>query len=432
MMVARRRIGNRDIAVLQPGQVIWDGEVSGFGARRQKSATVTYVMIYRTHEGRQRWYTIGPHGAWTPISARKEAKRLQQDMGRTPDPAADKMAKRKAKAVSELCDLYMVDVKAGRVLTRNKQSKKQSTILTDAGRIERHIKPLLGRMPVSAITASDVETFMQHVAEGKTATPKPIKTKNLRGRANVRGGQGTASRTVGLLGAIFTYAVKHKLRQDNPVRGVARYGGNKRTRRLADEEYAAASLALRKAENLHVWPPAIDLVQFLLLTGWRRGEGVGLRWSEIDLARRTATLGDTKTGESIRPLSRAACDILKRQPNRNKPNAPVFLATRGEGPMLGFAKLWKKIAALGHVPSDITPHVFRHSFASQASDLGFSEPTIAALIGHKGRSMTSRYIHAADAVLLAAADAVAKRILELMGERHDGVVFELKAGARSA
>jgi integrase len=49
----------------------------------------------------------------------------------------------------------------------------------------------------------------------------------------------------------------------------------------------------------------------------------------------------------------------------------------------------------------------RHSFASLAGDLGYSEPAIAALIGHKGRTTTSRYVHAADAVLLSTTDAVA-------------------------
>ena len=79
----------------------------------------------------------------------------------------------------------------------------------------------------------------------------------------------------------------------------------------------------------------------------------------------------------------------------------------------------------------MTPHTLRHSFASLAGDLGYSEPTIAALIGHKGRSITSRYVHAADAVLLAAADAVANRTAELMGDsRSRGEVIELrKAGA---
>ena len=83
--------------------------------------------------------------------------------------------------------------------------------------------------------------------------------------------------------------------------------------------------------------------------------------------------------------------------------------------MNGFPKFWARVAELGALPSDVTPHTLRHSFASIAGDLGYSESTIGALIGHKGRSITSRYVHAADAVLLAAADAVADKISALMG-----------------
>jgi integrase len=82
--------------------------------------------------------------------------------------------------------------------------------------------------------------------------------------------------------------------------------------------------------------------------------------------------------------------------------------------MAGFKKFFRRIIAAGGLPADVTPHVLRHSFASLAADLGYSEPTIAALIGHKGRSVTSRYVHSADAVLLAAADSVAQRTIELM------------------
>jgi integrase len=98
--------------------------------------------------------------------------------------------------------------------------------------------------------------------------------------------------------------------------------------------------------------------------------------------------------------------------------------------MTGYPKFWERIAKLAGLPADVTPHTFRHSFASLAADMGYSEPTIAALIGHAGRSMTSRYIHSADAVLLAAADAVANRTAELMGERpHSERVFPLRRGA---
>ena len=50
--------------------------------------------------------------------------------------------------------------------------------------------------------------------------------------------------------------------------------------------------------------------------------------------------------------------------------------------MGGFGWLFNRIVKAGGLPRDVTPHVLRHSFASLAGDLGYSEPTIAALIGH--------------------------------------------------
>jgi integrase len=309
-------------------------------------------------------------------------------------------------------------------MTRRRRPKKASTLVTDYGRIERHIKPLLGAYKVSAVTRADIEQFMHDVAAGKTAG----RARTAKRVAHVRGGSGTASRTVNLLGAIFTYAVRHRMRSDNPVVGVLRPADGQRNRRLNEAEYEAFGAALQAAEA-SIWPAAIAAARFLALTGWRSSEALTLRWNAIDLARRTATLSDqtntdTKTGASMRALSHAACDVLRKLP---KVGPLVFPATRGDGPMTGFRKLWDKITALGALPADVTPHVLRHSFASLAGDLGLSEPTIAALIGHPGRTMTSKYVHSADAVLLAAADKVADHTAELMGEpRSTGVVVELR------
>jgi integrase len=421
-MPTKQRLGLRQVRALKPGGIIWDPSLRGFGARRQRSEAVSYVLFYRTKEGRQRWFTIGRHGApWTPESARDEAQRLLGGVANKADPAAEKRAARNAQTISELCDLYLDEAETGRLMTRLRRAKKASTLATDRGRIERHIKPLLGRRAVASVTRDDIEAFMHDVAVGKTAGK--TKTKP-RGLAHVRGGRGTASRTVGLLGAIFTYAVRHRMRLDNPVHGVLRPADGRRERRLTDDEYKALGVALRKAEAAHIWPAAISVARFLAITGWRSGEALGLRWDEIDLARRTATLGDTKTGRSERPLANATCDLLR---GITRTGELVFAATRGDGRMVGFPKFWARIAKLGGLPADVTPHTFRHSYASLAGDLGYSEPTIAALIGHKGRSITSRYVHTADAVLLAAADAVADRTLTLMREyRSSGVVVKFR------
>lgn len=410
--MSTKRIGLREVRALAPGEVIWDAAVSAFGARRQMGSTISYVLKFRTAEGRQRWHTIGRHGApWTPETAREEAKRLLGEVVRGADPAAEKHAKRAAKTVAELCDLYLADAEAGRLLTRRKTAKKASTIATDKGRIARHIKPLLGNLKVASVTREDVDGFLHAVAEGKTAGR--TKTAKVRGLANVRGGKGTASRTVGLLGAIFSYAVRKRLRSDNPVHGVARFADGRRERRLSEAEYKKLGEALHRAQEVNVWPAALAAVRFLALSGWRSGEALALRWTDIDFARRTAILADTKTGRSIRPLSHCACDVLRSLPRTSD---LVFPPSRGEVRMSGFPKFWARIARLGSIPQDITPHVLRHSYASLASDLGYAEATIAALVGHKGHSITSRYVHSADAVLLSAADAVANETARLMGQ----------------
>ena len=58
-MATKTRIGIRDIKALGPNQDLWDSAVQGFGARRQRSETVSYILLYRTAEGRQRRFTIG-------------------------------------------------------------------------------------------------------------------------------------------------------------------------------------------------------------------------------------------------------------------------------------------------------------------------------------------------------------------------------------
>lgn len=419
----------KTIDAIQPRQIVWDdgkGSVPGFGARRQEGAAVAYILKYRTADGRQRWQTIGRHGApWTPDTARAEARRILAEVAKGSDPAGEKQEARKAETVADLCDAYLADAEAGRVLTRRKR-KKASTLATDKGRVERHIKPLLGRMKVRAVTRQDVEKFRDAVTEGRTAVR--VKTGK-HGLARVTGGAGTATRTLALVGVIFSYAVRKGLRADNPAHGVETHGYSKRERRLSADEYAALGAALRSMPKT-TWPVAVAAVNFLCLTGWRRGEMLAFKWSEVDLATRTARLTDTKTGASMRPLSHAACDVLRGLPRLGELVFPS--SAGGDKPMAGFHKVWLRIADKAGLPADVTPHVLRHSFASIAGDLGFSELTIAALIGHKKASITSRYTHHADAVLLAAADAVAGRTSELIGDAAPaGVVvsFPKSAGA---
>ncbi|MGH7084986.1 MAG: integrase arm-type DNA-binding domain-containing protein, partial [Acetobacteraceae bacterium] len=143
-MAERKRIGLREARSLQPGETVWDSAVPGFHARRQKGPAVSYALFYRTAEGRQRWFTIGRHGApWTPDLAREEARRILGEVVKGTDPAAEKRAKRHAITMADLCARYLADAEAGRVLVRGGQPKKPLTLANDRGRIEGHVLPLL-------------------------------------------------------------------------------------------------------------------------------------------------------------------------------------------------------------------------------------------------------------------------------------------------
>jgi integrase len=424
------RIGVKDVRDLAEGWTLWDTRVSGFCARRRKSTAVFYALKYRTEEGRQRWHTIGRHGApWTPDTARDEAQRLLSEVVQGKDPAAQKLAKRRASTVAELCDEYLTAAVQGRLLTRRGGNKKESTLATDRSRIEAHIKPLLGDRKVPEVTRQDIDEFMHEVAGG--CTKRRSRLTKPRAMSNVRGGRGAATRTVGLLGAIFSYALRSGLRTDNPVVGIIRFADGRRERRLSNGEYR--QLGEGAASSQGVWPYAIAAVRFLALTGWRSGEALNLRWRDLDLQRHVAMLPETKTGASVRPLSLAAVQEIHKLA-RGSSDDLVFPSTREGMVMSGFPSLFDKIARAGDLPKDITPHVLRHSFASVAADLGFSELTIAALIGHRGGSITSRYTHHADAVLLAAADRVASHIADMMSSgtsAADNIVVGLWSKGRA-
>ncbi|HTR12419.1 MAG TPA: Arm DNA-binding domain-containing protein, partial [Roseiarcus sp.] len=128
----------KTIATISQNSTAWDegkGAVTGLGARRQSGSAVAYVVKYRTADGRQRWATIGRHGApWTPEMARDEARRILGEVAKGGDPARAKREGRHAATVAELCDVYLESCKTGRVLTRRETTKKASTLDGDRGR----------------------------------------------------------------------------------------------------------------------------------------------------------------------------------------------------------------------------------------------------------------------------------------------------------
>jgi integrase len=389
---------------------LWDGELKGFAVKITKRGTRVYLIQYRLHgrTGRTRRVTLGKHGTITTDQARKEAKRLLGEVASGLDPA-DRIAEQKRDiTVGNLCDIYLAALDKGEILNRSGLPKKQSTVATDKGRIIRHIKPLLGRKRLKAIDQKDINRFMRDVAAGKTAAD--VKTRK-QGRAIVKGGKGTATRTVGLLSGIFAFAVDQDYRNDNPVHGVKRFPDAKNKRYLAPVEMAKLGEALQAASKNGENPKAIAAIRLLCLTGCRKGEILSLKWADVDFERKCLHLSSTKTGDKEIQVGPPALELLASIPKHDQ-GEYVFPGEKG-GFYVGLPKVWERIrnnADLG----DVRLHDLRHSFASVGAGAGLSLPIIGKMLGHSRAETTQRYAHLADDPLREATDGVSKQIAASM------------------
>jgi integrase len=320
------------------------------------------------------------------------------------------VTRRKALTVKELCDRYIEAADRGLIMGKGGRPKKASTLYVDRGRIARHIVPLLGSKRVRDVGQADINRFIRDVASGKTATVE--KTAKKRGKAIVEGGKGTAARTAGLLGGILSFAVSEGVIASNAAYGVKRPADNYRDRRLTADEYSQLGTALSDAEQEAETGQAVAGVWLFALTGCRSGEITGLKWPEVDEKGGCFRLDDSKEGASVRPVGRPAFEVLAKIV-RKKGCPYVLPSVRGSGGFGGMPGAWKRIAKRAKLVG-VTAHTLRHSFASVAGDLGFTESTIAAMLGHAAGSVTSRYVHHLDTVLVAAADKVAAAVQEMM------------------
>jgi integrase len=256
---------------------------------------------------------------------------------------------------------------------------------------------------------------------GKTRVS--IRTKKLRGKAIVRGGVGTATRTVGLIGGILTYAVEAGIIETNPAHGIRKPKDKVRNRRLTEAEYRSLGGILRTAGEHERYQMTTDIIRQIALTGCRRSEIIKLQWAEADMEASCLRLVDSKEGASTRPIGLPVVEYLESRWTV-KAGTYVFPGQGDDNAFGSFPNHWEKI--LRNTPlADITPHVLRHSFASIANDLGFTEVTIAALVGHAKGSVTSKYIHTLDTALIMAADTISGYIQGLL----DGVEFKQTAYA---
>lgn len=394
---------------------LWDRELRGFGVRSISSGLKSFVLQYRNAVGRSRRIVLGRFGVLTVEQARAEARIKLGEVAGGGDPAETRAQSRAAITIKEVCDWYLENAEAGVILGRKHRPIKASTLAMDRSRIETHIKPLVGNRQVRALRVSDIEKMQMDIVAGKTAKPRG---KGKRG-GKATGGPGVAGRAVSTLQSLLSHALRYDIVENNPASGVRKITGKARTRRLSAAEIRALGDAMQIAKRNEENPIGIAAVRALLLTGYRISEVIGMEHSWLHADQGYVHFPDTKTDGQVRPIGRAAIQLLKVLPEKRGLSL-FFPSDFVDRPYSGVRETLRAVCAIAGIRG-VTPHVLRHTFGSVAGDMGFSELTIKALLGHGARGSTQNYVHVDEALRLAV-ERVSAKIANLLDGRETSIL----------
>ncbi|GAB5459328.1 MAG: site-specific integrase [Henriciella sp.] len=383
--------------------IAWDSEVSGFGLRVMPSGSKSYILQYRIGRGRSaktRTITLGKLDSLTPEAARRAARdyKAQARLGQDPFQTQEQIKHQGSQTFGELFETWKL--KSAHISRRTGALRKPGNVKLDIDRLTIHVLPLLKDKPIDKIKLAHIADLRDQITKGTTRTYKKTKSRGVR---RATGGAGTAKRTIGILSSVFAFAVENELLDRNPCKGVRLAPGKKNERFLTEAEAARLGQVLKKWESRENARQAVTIIRLLSLTGARRSEISELKWSEIDFEQGFLRLGDTKTGLSIRPISKLALDLLARQAREGQ--KWVFPASTGRSAYQGLGKIWRQIRSEAGL-DDVRLHDLRHSFASFGAAKGLSLPMIGALLGHKSFATTQRYAHLTNSAAQRAADQI--------------------------
>ena len=420
------RITKRLVDSIEPGgrdTILWDADLSGFGLRVRSTGHKTYVVQYRVpglgRRGFAKRVSLGEHGKLTPEEARRLARLELGNVARGDDPASARSRKKGIPTVRELGVTYLSDSDA----------RLKSGTAAEYKRLwEKHVLPAIGHKQVTDVSASDVRRLHRSM-------------KDLPYGAN---------RTLALLSAFFSFAAAEGIafENGNPTRFVERFPEKPRERFLTVDEFKALGAALATAETRGLPPApakryksthhekkkrdaskkhrpkiadvpivadpyAVAALRFLATTGCRKNEALSLRWDAVDFERGYLRLGETKTGKSVRPLSKSTAALLEALPRLEK-NPYVFPGRKDGDHLKELDRLWHAVRYAAKLDG-LRLHDLRHSFASVSAIDGESLLVIRSLLGHKNIATTERYAHLGDDPVKAAADRASGGIAAWLG-----------------
>jgi integrase len=371
-----------------------DGRIAGLYLVIQPSGAKSWALRYRA-AGKPRKFTIGAYPGVGLAAARELAQGALGDIAKGGDPAARKRADRvTARAARDEIDDLVETVVADFVAL---YAKKKTRDWKETERLLKKdvVSSWRGRR-LSEIEKKHVVKLLDTIVE--------------------RGAPVGANRTFAQLRKMCGWAISRGIITQSPCEGVEAPSPEfERDRVLSEREL---SLVWRAAAALPA--PYGPIIRLLMLTGARRNEVAGMRWTELDSDRENWTLPKERSKnrrEHIVPLSSPAAGILASTPVFE--HSP-FVFGGGRAAPSTFAKTKTRLDAEITRLSDGKPiphwtiHDLRRSVATQLAEMKIAPHVIEAVLNHKGGTIRgiaavyNRYSYSAEK--RAALDAWARRL----------------------
>jgi integrase len=354
----------------------------------QPSGVKSWALRYRRKsDGKAMKHTIGSYPAITLKAARSMANELRAEIERGADPHTAKVvARQRAATIDESFEAVARRFIAEHQFRNNRSWEWAARLLgltvDPSATIEPKMCPALlvvrdgskdqrGRRRVSLADRWDA----RRIGDITRADVIPA-LDEIGARAPI-----LANRMHAVLNKLFKWADTKGIATTNPCANMERAKEPSRARVLDDRELRKVWLAAGELGH-----PFTGIVRLLILTGQRRNEIAGLRWSEIDLEERVLHLPAARTKNARAhdvPLSASALAIVAGLPQLVEADL-VFTIRRKA--ITGFSRMKERLDAASGV-TDWTLHDIRRTVASGLQRLGVRLEVTEAVLNHRSGSM---------------------------------------------
>ena len=295
---------------------------------------------------------------------------------------------------------------------------RPSTYKTSQGFLKNHVRPQIGSIPLADLTSLDLQRFYKHLLDGGRVDRIEAKKKP----------KGLAPKTVRnihqMIGSAYNLAMEQNLVSKNPTQGCALPKvEHKEMKTLTADQLSAF---FQEAMDSGVY----ELYYLDLATGLRRGELLGLKWTDVDfqhgalkiqraISRQNGKVVEaplkTKNAYRTLPLSADAIDVLAQQRRKTGNSEWVFPSPTG-GPMSpdSVLHMLHRVLKRAGLPK-VRFHDLRHTFATLALQNGVDVKTLSGALGHYSAGFTlNTYTHVTAQMKQDAADAIGGVISQQM------------------